>query len=153
MTTEAYAESWRQLIDLAGQERGNAANARMSLASAGGSSNAAADGDLKHTDRPWTTAAGVAEALRTSTATAKSKLSSAHAGVAAGNEGLASASVLTSVLTSWEDRLGTVREECGSLAPKLRLVGKELGERDVTVKSSLQGIDTGIGASSDPGEQ
>ncbi|MFE4534183.1 hypothetical protein ACFRKB_03805 [Streptomyces scopuliridis] len=153
MTTEAYSESWRQLIDLAGQERGNAANARMSLASAsasaGGSSNAASDGDLKHTGRPWTTAAGVAESLRTSTATAKSRLSSAHTGVAARNEGLASASVLTSVLTSWEDRLGSVRDECGSLAPKLRLVGKDLGEQDVKVKSSLQGIDT----PSDPREK
>ncbi|MFD7286017.1 hypothetical protein [Streptomyces sp. NPDC059863] len=142
MATEAYSESWRQLIDLTGQEGDSAAKARMSLASAGGSGNAASEGDLKHTDRPWTTAAGVAEDLRTSTATAKSKLSSAHAGVAAGVEGLTSAGVLTSVLTSWEDRLGTVRDECGSLAPKLRQVGKDLGERDTKVRSSLQGIDT-----------
>ncbi|MGW6597947.1 hypothetical protein [Streptomyces sp. NPDC055036] len=142
MATEAYSESWRQLIDLTGREGESAANARMSLASAGGSSNAASEGDLKHTGRPWTTAAGVAEDLRTSTATAKSKLSSAHTGVAAGIEGLTSAGVLTSVLTSWEDRLGTVRDECGSLAPKLRQVGKDLGERDTKVRSSLQGIDT-----------
>ncbi|MER8072871.1 hypothetical protein ABTZ59_31795 [Streptomyces sp. NPDC094034] len=145
MTTEAYSESWRQLIGQAGQEGESAANARMSPASAGeagGSGSSASEGDLKHTDRPWTTAAGVAEDLRTSTATAKSKLSSAHAGVAAGNEGLASAGVLKSVLTSWEARLGSVRDECGSLAPKLRQVGKDLGERDVKVKSSLQAIDT-----------
>ncbi|MFE2635499.1 hypothetical protein ACFXKX_25165 [Streptomyces scopuliridis] len=149
MATEAYSGSWQQLIDLAGQGTESAATARMSLASAGGSSNAPADGDLKHTDRPWTTAAGVADALRTSTATAKSNLASAHAGVTADNEGLASAGVLTSVLTSWEDRLRAVRDECGSLAPKLRLVGKDLGERNVKVKSSLQGIDT----PSDPREK
>lgn len=141
MTAEAYSESWQRLIDQADQGTGGASNARMSLASAGGSSSGASGGDLKHSDRPWTTAAGVADALRTSTATAKSKLASAHEGVAAGNEGLASVGVLTAVLTSWEDRLGAVRDECGSLAPKLRLTAKDLGEQDVKVKSSLQGID------------
>ncbi|MFJ5682706.1 hypothetical protein [Streptomyces sp. NPDC093099] len=148
MATEAYSESWQELIDLAGQERQSAASGPMSLASAGSSggsgssSGAASRSDLEHSDGPWTTAAGVAEALRTSTTTAKSRLTSTHTGVTAATEGLASSGVLKSVLTSWEDRLSSVRDECGSLAPKLRQVGKDLGERDTKVKSSLQGINT-----------
>ncbi|MFJ6184736.1 hypothetical protein [Streptomyces sp. NPDC092295] len=142
MATEAYSESWQELIDLAGQERQSAASGPMSLASAGGSGGAASRSDLEHSDGPWTTAAGVAEALRTSTTTAKSRLTSTHTGVTASTEGLASSGVLKSVLTSWEDRLSSVRDECGSLAPKLRQVGKDLGERDTKVKSSLQGINT-----------
>ncbi|MFJ9207409.1 hypothetical protein [Streptomyces sp. NPDC102264] len=151
MATEAYSESWQELIDLAGQERQSAASGPMSLASAGssggsggsdGSGGAASRGDLEHSDGPWTTAAGVAEALRTSTTTAKSRLTSAHTGVTAATEGLASSGVLKSVLTSWEDRLSSVRDECGSLAPKLRQVGKDLGERDTKVKSSLREINT-----------
>ncbi|MFJ1575866.1 hypothetical protein [Streptomyces sp. NPDC088182] len=145
MATEAYSESWQELIDLAGQERQSAASGPMSLASAGssgGSGGAASRSDLEHSDGPWTTAAGVAEALRTSTTTAKSRLTSTHTGVTAATEGLASSGVLKSVLTSWEDRLSSVRDECGSLAPKLRQVGKDLGERDTKVKSSLQGINT-----------
>ncbi|MFE4370152.1 hypothetical protein ACFRMN_18305 [Streptomyces sp. NPDC056835] len=149
MTTEAYSESWRQLIDLAGQGRERAATGRMSLASAGGSGSAASSSDLEHSDGPWTTAAGVAEALRTSTTTAKGRLTSAHSGVTAATEGLSSAGVLKSVLTSWEDRLSSVRDECGTLAPKLRRVGKDLGERDAKVKSSLRGVD----APSDPKEK
>ncbi|MFJ1915040.1 hypothetical protein ACIOGX_24280 [Streptomyces sp. NPDC088147] len=145
MATEAYSESWQELIDLAGQERQSAASGPMSLASAGGSGGsggAASRSDLEHSDGPWTTAAGVAEALRTSTTTAKSRLTSTHTGVTAATEGLASSGVLKAVLTSWEDRLSSVRDECGSLAPKLRQVGKDLGERDTKVKSSLQGINT-----------
>ncbi|MFD6339238.1 hypothetical protein [Streptomyces sp. NPDC060131] len=145
MATEAYSESWQELIDLAGQERQSAASGPMSLASAGssgGSSGAASRSDLEHSDGPWTTAAGVAEALRTSTTTARNRLTSAHTGVTAATEGLASSGVLKSVLTSWEDRLSSVRDECGSLAPKLRQVGKELGERDTKVKSSLREINT-----------
>ncbi|MFD8917275.1 hypothetical protein ACFV0Y_05585 [Streptomyces sp. NPDC059569] len=142
MATEAYSESWRELIDLAGQERQSAASGPMSLASAGGSGGAASRSDLEHSDGPWTTAAGVAEALRTSTTTARNRLTSAHTGVTAATEGLASSGVLKSVLTSWEDRLSSVRDECGSLAPKLRQVGKELGERDTKVKSSLREINT-----------
>ncbi|GGT35248.1 hypothetical protein GCM10014713_31140 [Streptomyces purpureus] len=45
--------------------------------------------------------------------------------VTPGNEGLASVGVLKSVLTSWEERIGAVKDECGSPAPNLRLVARD----------------------------
>ncbi|MET9436214.1 hypothetical protein [Streptomyces sp. NPDC006551] len=114
----------------------------MSLASAGGGGGGE---DLRHSGGPWTGAAGVAEALHTSTVAAKNRLTTAHEGVAAANDGLASVGVLRSVLTSWEERLSAVKDECGSLAPKLRLVAKAQGEQEAKVKSSFQGMDAASG--------
>ncbi|WP_019886918.1 hypothetical protein [Streptomyces purpureus] len=99
-----------------------------------------APGDLKHSDEPWTKAAGVAESLLTSMTTAKHRLTAAHEGVTPGNEGLASVGVLKSVLTSWEERIGAVKDECGSLAPNLRLVARDQGEREIRVKASFSGV-------------
>ncbi|MFG3528977.1 amino acid ABC transporter permease [Streptomyces sp. NPDC047917] len=82
-------------------------------------------GTLRHKGGPWTKAAGTADGLQTGTITAKAELRKAHDGTSGGLAGLSSLGALKSVLTSWDERLGRVRAECGSLEPKLRQ------ERDV----------------------
>ncbi|MFJ9829125.1 hypothetical protein ACIRSU_32835 [Streptomyces sp. NPDC101160] len=137
MTERTYSAAWQKLLEQAGQSRDGTTTAHMSLASAG---DGAADGDLRHSAGPWTKAAGVAESLSTSMATARSRLTSAHQGVAAGTVGLASVGTLKTVLTSWEERLAAVKDECGSLGPALRRVAKEQGEQDVSVKAAFSGV-------------
>ncbi|MEV7088727.1 hypothetical protein AB0O07_23055 [Streptomyces sp. NPDC093085] len=152
MTTGAYSAKWQQLFDLSDQSGPTApptsqTSAHMSLASAtaGGTAGDTAagggDADLHHSDEPWTKAAGVAEELHTTVTTAKRSLTTAHEDVSPGLAGLASAAALASVLTSWEKRLGSVGSECGSLAPKLRLVAKGQGERNAEVKSAFAGLE------------
>ncbi len=97
-------------------------------------------GTLKHTGGPWTRAARTANDLGTSTAQAKTDLRSGHVGVAAASEGLTSLGALKAVLTSWEKRLATVREECDSLEPKLRQVAKDMGEVDVKVGAKTDSV-------------
>ncbi|MEE1746730.1 amino acid ABC transporter permease [Streptomyces sp. JV184] len=106
-----------------------------SAASAGGGT-----GTLRHKGGPWTKAAGTADGLQTSTITAKADLHRAHDGTAGGLAGLASLGALTSVLTSWEERLGRVRAECGSLEPKLRQVAVEFAEVDAEVGNSAKAV-------------
>ncbi|MFC9425307.1 hypothetical protein [Streptomyces sp. NPDC056987] len=140
MTTSPYSDQWQQLLDMAGRSSDSSTNARMSLASVS-AGDSGGDSDLRHSDGPWTKAAGVAEELRIRVTSAKSRLTSAHEGAAAGTEGLASTGTLNSVLTSWEERLKAVQDECASLAPKLRLVAQGQGERNTEVKSSFAGLD------------
>ncbi|MFJ7997247.1 hypothetical protein ACIQ7D_08865 [Streptomyces sp. NPDC096310] len=140
MTNSPYSDEWQRLFDMAGRSGDSSADARMSLASAS-AGNTGGEPDLRHSDGPWTRAAGVAEELRTSITAAKSRLTSAHEGSATGTEGLTAMGTLKSVLISWEERLKSVQDECGSLAPKLRLVAQGQGEREVTVKSSFAGLD------------
>ncbi|MFD5188054.1 amino acid ABC transporter permease [Streptomyces sp. NPDC058357] len=97
-------------------------------------------GTLKHKGGPWTKAAGTADGLQTSTITAKADLRRAHEGTAGGLAGLSSLGALTSVLTSWEERLGRVRAECGSLEPKLRQVAVEFAEVDAEVGKSAKAV-------------
>ncbi|MGP9019550.1 hypothetical protein ACT1U9_14205 [Streptomyces sp. BR1] len=125
-----YAESWQRLLDQAGQPK------VMSLASAGPARSGPA-GELKHSAKPWSDAAGTAHALRTDTVKVTTGLTTAHAGAEAGTAGLASMAALKSVLTSWEKRLTAVQTECGSLEPKLREVARAQGEVDAGVKSAL----------------
>lgn len=77
--------------------------------SGGSTGGGGGTGTLKHKGGPWTKAAGTADGLQTSTITAKADLRRAHDGTAGGLAGLASLGALTSVLTSWEERLGRVR--------------------------------------------
>ncbi|WP_372351499.1 amino acid ABC transporter permease [Streptomyces sp. KL116D] len=97
-------------------------------------------GTLKHKGGPWTKAAAAADELQTSTITARVNLRSAHEGVTTGLAGLASATALKSVLTSWNDRLGRVRDECGALEPKLRQVAVDLGEVDAQVGDKSRAV-------------
>ncbi|MEU5436512.1 hypothetical protein AB0G73_24465 [Streptomyces sp. NPDC020719] len=128
-----YAESWQRLLDQAGQPKA------MSLASAGpaGSGPAGGTGELKHSPKPWSDAAGTAHSLQTDTAKAKGALTAAHSGAEAGTAGLASMGALKSVLTSWETRLTAVHTECGSVEPALRETAWAQGEVDAGVKSAL----------------
>ncbi|MFE4796618.1 amino acid ABC transporter permease [Streptomyces sp. NPDC056708] len=97
-------------------------------------------GTLKHKGGPWTQAAGTADGLQTSTISAKVDLRRAHDGTAGGLAGLSSLGALTSVLTSWDERLGRVREECSSLEPKLRQVAVELAEVDAEVGARAKAV-------------
>ncbi|MFE3940643.1 amino acid ABC transporter permease [Streptomyces sp. NPDC059118] len=108
--------------------------------SGGPAGGAGGTGTLKHKGGPWTKAAGTADGLQTSTITAKADLRRAHEGTADGLAGLASLGALTSVLTSWEERLGRVRAECGSLEPKLRQVAVEFAEVDAEVGNSAKAV-------------
>ncbi|MEU1131100.1 amino acid ABC transporter permease [Streptomyces sp. NPDC005900] len=98
-------------------------------------------GTLRHTSKPWNRAAQTAHDLRVGTAQAKRDLSAGHVGVASGAEGLASLGALKAVLTSWEKRLATVRDECDALEPKLRGVARELGEVDTRVGMKADAVD------------
>ncbi|MGW7360805.1 amino acid ABC transporter permease [Streptomyces sp. NPDC054802] len=100
--------------------------------------DAPADGGLQHSAKPWNRAASTAGLLTTGTNNAKTNLTKGHAGMAGGLTGLASLGSLKSVLSSWETRLGAVRDECESLEPKLRQVPKDLGgtDGDVGTKAS-----------------
>jgi hypothetical protein len=53
---------------------------------------------------------------------------------------LASLGALKAVLTSWDKRLGRVRDECIALGPKLRQVAADLGEVDVQVGSKTDAV-------------
>jgi hypothetical protein len=97
-------------------------------------------GALRHSNRPWSRAAGTADALRISTQSTKNGLESSHTGVPNGAVGLASVSALETVLTSWERRLESVRDECESLEPKLRAVARDLGEVDRAVAVGARAV-------------
>ncbi|MER6105362.1 amino acid ABC transporter permease [Streptomyces sp. NPDC001832] len=97
-------------------------------------------GTLKHRGGPWTKAAGTADDLQTSTITAKVDLRRAHDGTVGGLAGLSSLGALTSVLTSWDERLGRLREECSSLEPKLRQVAVDLAEVDAEVGDKAKAV-------------
>lgn len=97
-------------------------------------------GTLKHKRGPWTKAAGTADDLQTSTITAKADLRRAHDGTADGLAGLSSVGALKSVLTSWDERLGRVREECSSLEPKLRQVAVDVAEVDAEAGNRAKAV-------------
>ncbi|MGW1186819.1 amino acid ABC transporter permease [Streptomyces sp. NPDC002559] len=97
-------------------------------------------GTLRHKGGPWTRAAGTAGDLQTGTATARTDLRRAHDGTADGLTGLAGLGALRSVLASWDERLGRVRDECGSLEPKLRQAAVILGEADAEVGNSARSV-------------
>ncbi|MFK0023495.1 amino acid ABC transporter permease [Streptomyces sp. NPDC090798] len=97
-------------------------------------------GTLRHSNGPWSRAAGTADDLRISTQSTKNGLQSSHTGVPNGAAGLASLSALTTVLTSWEKRLESVRDECESLEPKLRAVARDLGEVDGAVAAKARAV-------------
>ncbi|MFI1938829.1 hypothetical protein ACH44C_16885 [Streptomyces purpureus] len=97
-------------------------------------------GNLKHSQGPWTSASGTAGELRTGTETSRAALGPGHEGVADGGAGLASVASLTSVLTSWQERLKAVRDECDALEGTLLSVAKEMGETETAIKNSFAGV-------------
>ncbi|MFJ7411514.1 hypothetical protein ACIQWZ_11960 [Streptomyces sp. NPDC098077] len=63
-----------------------------------------------------------------------------HEGVEAGAAGLSSVAALKGVLTSWEERLQAVRDECEQLKGNLLTVAREMGESETGAKSSFEGV-------------
>ncbi|WP_223180555.1 amino acid ABC transporter permease [Streptomyces griseicoloratus] len=109
-------------------------------ADAGGTASSGSGDRLKHAAKPWNRAAGTADDLRISTNNTRTTLTTAHVGMAGGLSGLASLAELQSVLTSWEERLGALRDECESLVPKLRTVGRELVEVDAGIAAKVGSV-------------
>ncbi|MFG3406916.1 hypothetical protein [Streptomyces sp. NPDC048142] len=132
----SHSERWQELFGptVDGPE--------MRLASASDDSGAGAGGtgNLKYSKGPWTSASGTAGDLRTRAETSRSVLGRGHEGVEAGAAGLSSVTALKGVLTSWEERLQAVRDECEQLKGTLRTVAKEMGETETAVKTSLKGV-------------
>ncbi|MGW2105674.1 amino acid ABC transporter permease [Streptomyces sp. NPDC001948] len=118
----------------------NGLQAEGGYAKSAGAGGGGGTGTLKHKGGPWTKAAGTADGLQTSTTTAKVDLRRAHDGTVGGLAGLSSLGALKSVLTSWDERLGRVRAECGSLEPKLRQVAVEFAEVDAGVGDSAKAV-------------
>ncbi|MFB8352157.1 hypothetical protein [Streptomyces niveus] len=127
-----YSGGLRALADEAGAGPGN--------------SGAASGERLRHSDGPWIRAAGGAEVMRTQMAYVKAEFATAHEGVAGGGEGLSVLGALGTVRTSWERRIEAARDECGSLAGRLRAVAGTQGEHDAAIRSNLAGVDAGEGA-------
>ncbi|WP_188272839.1 hypothetical protein [Streptomyces sp. CBMA152] len=113
---------------------GTASDGRMRLASAGGSGAP----DIQFSKSPWSSAGGVAGELRTGTAGALADLDAASEGVTKGTEGFGATAALEEIRTSWKDRLGSVRDECGRLGGVLKSVGKDFGETDVQVGNDVK---------------
>lgn len=93
--------------------------------------------ELRHSDGPWTRAAGGAEALRTHMGPVTAELEAAHEGLMAGAGALAALAELGAVRDSWERRIEAARGECDSLAGKLRAVARAQGETNEAVKSAF----------------
>ncbi|MFI6083918.1 hypothetical protein ACIBBB_23565 [Streptomyces sp. NPDC051217] len=132
------------MAGMAGYSGGLRALADEAGAAAGGSGGGAGE-RLRHSDGPWTRAAGGAEVMRTQMAYLKAEFETAHEGVAGGGEGLSVVGVLATVRTSWERRIEAARDECGSLAGPLRAVARTQGEHDTAIRSGLAGVDAGAG--------
>ncbi|MEV7868180.1 hypothetical protein AB0P17_19230 [Streptomyces sp. NPDC088124] len=111
--------------------------AQTRLASAG-PGDAGGEADLQQDAAPWTTAAGVAAELHTTTGTARSDLDLAHDGVTWGLEGFTIGAILAEVHKGWDKRLGNVRNECSRLDGALKAVGRDFGETNTEVKDSFQ---------------
>ncbi|MFJ7086383.1 hypothetical protein ACIQU8_24515 [Streptomyces griseus] len=133
----SYSERWQGLFG----PTGDGAAMRLASSDAGtGAGGAGGAGNLRHSKGPWTSASGTADDLRTRTETSRSALGRGHEGVKAGATGLSSAAALKTVLTSWEERLRTVRDECEQLKGTLLTVAKEMGETETAIKASFKGV-------------
>ncbi|MFE2256663.1 hypothetical protein ACFXA0_17890 [Streptomyces cyaneofuscatus] len=107
-------------------------------------------GDLKHSDGPWVRAAGGAEGLVAHFGPVKAELVRAHQGLTAGAGELSALAELGTVRASWERRIETARDECRSLAGKLRAVTATQSEVNEAVKGSFDGVRV-VGPGSGPG--
>ncbi|MBT2404842.1 MULTISPECIES: hypothetical protein [unclassified Streptomyces] len=135
----SYSERWQELF---GPIDGGPAM-RLASAAPDPGTGGGVTGNLKHSNRPWTSASGTAGDLRTSTETSRLALGPGHEGVEAGAAGLSSVVALKSVLTSWEERLQAVRDECEQLKGTLLTVAKEMGETETAIETSFKGVDGG----------
>lgn len=95
------------------------------------------ESDLRIDDAPWTSAAGVAKELRTSTHDGLTELQGSDDGIGAGAEGFGCTAALKEIQPTWEARLEAVRDECDRLNGTLGKVGKSFGEVDHGVKDKV----------------
>ncbi|XKK44367.1 hypothetical protein HFP70_18845 [Streptomyces sp. ARC14] len=116
----------------------------------GGGGGAGGGGDLRHSDGPWMRAAGGAEGLVAHFGPVKAELGRAHQGLTAGAGELSALAELGTVRASWERRIETARDECRSLAGKLRAVTVTQSEVNEAVKGSFDGVRV-AGPGSGPG--
>lgn len=139
-------DEWDRLKASAAERHSAQMQLNQIPADQGGGGGTPADGTgLKHSAAPWNRAASTAHELGVSTGTSKSTLTTGHAGMAGGLEGLASLAELKSVLTSWEQRLKAVGDECNALEPALRKVPKDLGGVDTATGAKADGVKTKSG--------
>ncbi|QHY97180.1 hypothetical protein SSPS47_18905 [Streptomyces sp. S4.7] len=138
----SYSQGWQEVFTLSDLPTGDPGTG-MSLASTGDTGAGGGTGGLKHSAGPWTSASGTADSLRTSTGKSRSRLGTAHEGVASGAAGFSAVGALTEVMESWEKRLTAVRGECAYLDGALAKVAKEMGETDVRIEKSVQGVHAG----------
>ncbi|OEV05649.1 hypothetical protein AN216_02395 [Streptomyces oceani] len=115
------------------------------LAGSGDGGGSGRQGKLRQSSGPWTSAAGVAEALGTSMKLGKDELGTSHQGIAQEGAGLASITALDVVRNSWEQRLEDARKECATLDGKLRKVADAHGENEQRTKESFEAKDQGNG--------
>ncbi|MCX4675462.1 hypothetical protein OG413_09030 [Streptomyces sp. NBC_01433] len=101
--------------------------------------------ELRHSDGPWTRAAGGAEALRTHMGPVKAELEAAHEGLVAGAGALVALAELGAVRDSWERRIEAARGECDDLAGKLRAVARTQCETNEAVKSAFAPVSANDG--------
>ncbi|WP_052757666.1 hypothetical protein [Streptomyces yangpuensis] len=137
----SYSERWEELFGPA--DDGPAMRLASTAPDPGTGGGGGGTGNLQHTKGPWTSASRTAGDLRTTTETSRAALGPGHEGVKAGAAGLSSVAALGSVLTSWEERLQSVRDECEQLKGTLLKVAKEMGETDAAVDASFKGVDGG----------
>ncbi|MEU3977020.1 hypothetical protein [Streptomyces bacillaris] len=84
----------------------------------------------------------------------RAELGRAHAGLMAGAGGLSALAELGAVRASWERRIETARDECRSLAGKLRAVAVTQSAANETVKGAFDGVRVaGGGAGAGPGAE
>ncbi|MFH0241606.1 hypothetical protein ACGRHY_04015 [Streptomyces sp. HK10] len=143
MAEDRQSDVWQRLLELAERPRGTGSPAAGSPRTTPASTDApgpghGGTGNLKQSNGPWTSAAGVADDLAGSMQTAKNRLGTSHGDVGAEGAGLASIAALHTVRRSWERRLGDARKECESLGGKLRQVAKEHDENETATKSSFE---------------
>ncbi|MFI8001532.1 hypothetical protein [Streptomyces sp. NPDC086010] len=94
-------------------------------------------GVLKHSDGPWLRAARGADELVAHLGPVPGELAIAHEGLAHGAGELSALAELAAVRDSWERRIRLARDECGSLAGKLRAVARAQGSTDEAVRASF----------------
>ncbi|MEV1044387.1 hypothetical protein [Streptomyces sp. NPDC049916] len=131
----SYSEHWQELFG----PTGDGGAMRLASAPPHAGADAGGTGGLQHSKGPWTSASGTADELRTRTEASRSALGRGCEGIETGTAGLSSVAALRSVLTSWEERLQAVRDECDQLTGNLLKVAKDMGETETGVKASFAG--------------